>query len=322
MKKRVYVAGHRGMVGSSVLEVLKKHGHDVFGFTSDELDLTQQTSVEAMMQQERPQWVVVSAAKVGGIGANSRYPADFIYRNLMIEANLIHAAWQTGVQRLVFLGSSCIYPRDCVQPMREEHLLSQSLEPTNRPYAVAKIAGVELCASYNRQHGTRFLAAMPTNLYGPGDNYDLNNSHVIPAILRKMHEAKVKGQQEVTLWGSGKALREFLYCKDLAEAMVFLLELPENTYDSLCAPDMASWPLLNVGSGQEVSIADLASLIAQVTEFTGKVLWSSSQPDGTPRKLLDCSKMQALGWQAHTQLLDGLQSAYKAFQETEIASCC
>ena len=301
------------MVGSAVARILEQQGHTILGHRSAELDLRNQLAVHEMMRNEQPDWVVVSAAKVGGIGANSTYPADFIYDNLLIEANLIHASHISGVERLIFLGSSCIYPRDCPQPMKEEHLLSGPLEATNRPYAVAKIAGIELCASYNRQYGTRFLAAMPTNLYGPGDNYHLENSHVIPALLRKMHEAKLAGEEKVLLWGSGTPLREFLYSEDLAEAIVFLLELPENTYNQLSHNDQNSWPLINIGSGIEVSIAELASHIKQVVGYEGSIRWDTAQPDGTPRKRMDSSRIQSLGWAPKTPLVEGLEKAYQNF---------
>ncbi len=265
--------------------------------------------------EQRPQVVFLAAAKVGGILANNNYPADFLFRNLRIEANVIEAAARAGVERLIFLGSSCIYPRDCPQPIREEYLLTGPLEATNRPYALAKIAGVEMCWSMNRQLGTRFLAAMPTNLYGPGDSYDLQNSHVLPALIRKCHEAKVAGQTEVVLWGSGKPRREFLFSDDLGDALVYLAGLPEATFGPLVEP--STCPLINVGTGEDLEIKALASVVAQVVGFSGAFVHDTSKPDGTPRKLLDVSRLTALGWQPRTALPEGIASAYQDFLQRQ-----
>jgi GDP-L-fucose synthase len=255
--------------------------------------------------------VFLAAAKVGGILANDSYPADFIHDNLAVQLNVLHEAWRTKVRRLLFLGSSCIYPRDCPQPMKEDYLLTGPLEPTNRAYALAKISGVEMCWSYNRQYGTRYLATMPTNLYGPGDNYDLQNSHVLPALIRKVHEAKAGGAPSVTLWGSGRPRREFLYSDDLGEACAFLMGLPDAGFDRLVAPKAA--PLINIGAGADQSIAELAAVIADVLGYTGKFVYDTSKPDGTPQKLLDVARMSALGWRAKVGLRDGIARAYGDF---------
>jgi len=277
-----------------------------------ELELTDACAVRAFFEKERPEHVFLAAAKVGGILANDAYPADFIRENLAVQLNVIHEAWRAGVKRLLFLGSSCIYPRDCPQPMKEESLLSGPLEATNRAYAVAKIAGVETCWSYNRQHGAKFLAAMPTNLYGPGDSYDLQNSHVLPALIRKIDEAKQAGGRHVTLWGSGRPRREFLYSDDLGEACVLLMRMPDAEFSRLVAPARA--PMINVGAGTDQSIADLAALIADVIGFRGEFIYDASKPDGTPRKLLDITRLAALGWQPRTPLRDGLRLAYADFK--------
>ncbi len=263
-------------------------------------------------EKERPQYVFLAAAKVGGILANSSLPADFVYVNLAIQANVIHAAWRSGVKRLLFLGSSCIYPRDCSQPMKEEYLLTGPLEPTNRPYAVAKIAGVEQCWSYNRQHGTQYLAAMPTNLYGPGDRYDLQTSHVLPALIRKMHEARASRAPEALVWGTGKPLREFLYSDDMGDACVFLMNLDDEKFSRLVRGEVC--PLINMGYGQEVSIAELAKLISEVVGYPGRVRFDTAKPDGTPRKLLDSSRLLALGWRPRVGLREGIARAYADFQ--------
>lgn len=316
---KIYVAGHKGLVGSAIFARLLQQGYpNLIGYSSREVDLTDQLEVQSLFQKERPEILFVCAAKVGGIHANASFPADFIYTNLMIQANLIHAAAKFGVKRLLFLGSSCIYPRDCPQPIREEYLLSGPLESSNRPYAIAKIAGIEMCWSYNRQHGTQFLALMPTNLYGPGDNYHLTNSHVIPALIRKMHMAKETGAKEVSLWGSGRALREFLYGPDLAEAAVYLMNLPNEKFVPLVASDSTMPPLLNVGCGEDLTINDLARMIARVVGFEGDFVWDSSKPDGTPRKVLDVSKLKALGWTAKTALEDGLKHTYNIFLQTDM----
>jgi GDP-L-fucose synthase len=309
---RIYVAGHTGLAGSAILRALQRAGHSNFLLRKHaELELTDARAVAAFFERERPEYVFLAAAKVGGILANNSYPADFIRENLAVQLNVIHEAWRAGVKRLLFLGSSCIYPRDCPQPMKEEHLLSGPLEPTNRAYALAKISGVEMCWSYNRQHGARYLATMPTNLYGPGDGYDLQNSHVLPALIRKVHEAKQRGERKVTLWGSGRPLREFLYSDDLGEACAFLMRLPDAAFDALVAPAQA--PLINIGAGTDQSIADIAALIAEVLDYDGKFVYDASKPDGTPRKLLDSSRILALGWKPRVGLRKGIAAAYQDF---------
>ena len=311
---RIYVAGHRGLVGSAIVRCLRQKGFDnILTRTHSELDLKDQRAVMAFFRDERPEYVFLAAAKVGGIYANNTYPADFIYDNLMIEANVIHSAFLYGVKRLLFLGSSCIYPKFAPQPMKEEVLLTGKLEPTNEPYAIAKIAGIKLCESYNRQHGTDFRSLMPTNLYGPGDNFHPTDSHVIPALIRRFHEAKVKNLNEVVVWGTGKARREFLYVDDLADACLFVMQLPHNTYRSVTEP-MCSH--INVGTGFDLSIRELANLIREVTGFEGKIIFDSSKPDGTPRKLLDTSKIKKLGWEHKTDLKDGLRMTYEWYLTT------
>ena len=275
-----------------------------------ELDLTDQSAVNAFFKKERPEYVFLAAAKVGGIHANNIYPAEFIYQNLMIQTNVIHAAYLTGVKRLLFLGSSCIYPRDCPQPIKEEYLLTGPLEPTNRPYALAKIAGIEQCWSYNRQYGTRYLAVMPTNLYGPGDNYDLANSHVIPALIRKMHEAKLAGAATATVWGTGKPWREFLYSDDMADACVHLMNLPDATFNSIVDPQPSAPPLINIGCGEDQTIGEVAELEAGVIGFQGELTFDTGKPDGTLKKLLDVSNLSQLGWKAKTELREGIKLAY------------
>jgi GDP-L-fucose synthase len=309
---RIYVAGHTGLAGSAILRALERAGHSNFLLRRHaELELTDARAVSAFFERERPEYVFLAAAKVGGILANDTFPADFIRENLAVQLNVIHEAWRAGVKRLLFLGSSCIYPRDCPQPMKEEYLLSGPLEPTNRAYALAKISGVEMCWSYNRQHGARFLAAMPTNLYGPGDHYDLRNSHVLPALIRKIHEATQAGARQVTLWGSGRPRREFLLSDDMAEACVFLMRLPEAGFGRLVAPAQA--PLINIGAGTDQSIAELAALIAEVLGYRGEFVYDASKPDGTPRKLLDISRLVVLGWTPRTPLREGLKIAYTDF---------
>ncbi len=302
---RIFVAGHRGLVGAAIVRALaaRQYAH-VLTRSRDELDLTRQGDVENWFAGHPIDVVFLAAAKVGGIHANDTYRAEFIYQNLMIQNNVVHAAYQSGVQRLVFLGSSCIYPRDCAQPMREDYLLTGPLEATNEPYAIAKIAGVKLCESYNRQYGTNYVSLMPTNLYGPCDNFDLETSHVIPAVMRKIHEAKVARATSVTLWGSGTPRREFLHVDDLADACVYFAE--RNVGDVL----------LNVGSGQEVTIRELAELIAEIVGFDGEIRFDTSMPDGTPRKLLDTSRMRELGWCPTISLSDGLAQTYRWFLTT------
>lgn len=296
---KIFVAGHRGMVGSALVRRLHAGGYgNVVTRTRAELDLLDQRAVHAFVDQERPDYIFIAAAKVGGIQANNEFRADFIYQNLVIEANLIHAAHVSDVQRLMLLGSSCIYPRDCPQPIREEYLLTGPLESTNEPYAIAKIAGLKLCESYNRQYGRQYICAMPTNLYGPNDNYDPTTSHVLPALIRKAHEAKVRGDREYVVWGSGTPRREFLHVDDLAEACVHLMEIG---YDG---------PLVNVGTGQDVTIRELAETVMEVVGFDGRIVFDSGKPDGTPQKLLDVDRMASLGWQARIGLRDGIRAAY------------
>ena len=296
---KIFVAGHRGMVGSALCRRLQSGGYtNVVTRPRAELDLLDQRAVNEFLAAEKPDHIVIAAAKVGGIQANNQYRADFIYQNLMIEANLIQGAHAAGVQRLMLLGSSCIYPRECPQPIREDYLLTGPLEPTNEPYAIAKIAGIKLCESYNRQHGRQYICAMPTNLYGPNDNYDLANSHVLPALLRKAHEAQARGDTEYVVWGSGTPRREFLYVDDLADACVHLMA---QGYDG---------PLVNIGTGTDVTIAELAETVMNVVGFRGRVVYDSGKPDGTPRKLLDVSRMAALGWRAVTSLRSGIEKTY------------
>jgi GDP-L-fucose synthase len=316
---KIHVAGHRGLVGSALVRTLKAQGYtNLLTRTHAELDLTDQAAVEAFFAVERPEQVYLAAAKVGGIYANTTYPAEFIQDNLVIQINVIHAAWRHGVKRLLFLGSSCIYPKLAPQPLREEFLLTGPLEPTNRPYALAKIAGIEMCWSYNRQYGTQFLAVMPTNLYGPGDNYHPDNSHVIPALVRKFHEAKTRGDNTVTVWGTGSPRREFLYSDDMAEACVYLMNLPDERFGTLLGSDEVTTgrfepPLVNVGAGTDVTIKELAERVREVVGFRGEIVFNTTKPDGTPRKLLDVSRLGALGWVAHTGLKKGLAHAYADF---------
>lgn len=306
---RIYVAGHRGLVGSAILRYLEREGYaQLITRTRKEVDLRNPAEVDDFFQKERPEYVFMAAAKVGGILANNNYPADFIRENLQIQTNLIEASYRAGVKRLLFLGSSCIYPKMAPQPLKEEYLLTGPLEPTNRPYALAKIAGIEMCWSYNRQYGTKYLAAMPTNLYGPGDNFDLNNSHVLPALMRKVFTAKMRGERQIAVWGTGTPRREFLYSDDLAEACVFLLNLPDAVFDSLLTEDMA--PLVNIGTGEDLTIRELAETIARVLGFGGEFVFDTSRPDGTPRKLMDVGKIQSLGWRARTSLADGIAKTF------------
>jgi nucleoside-diphosphate-sugar epimerase len=306
---RIFVAGHRGMVGSAIVRRLQAAGcAHLLQRTRAELDLTRQADVDAFFESERPEYVFLAAARVGGIYANNTYPADFIYDNLAIAANVIHAAHATGVERLLFLGSSCIYPRLAAQPMTEEALLTGTLEPTNEPYAIAKIAGIKLCESYNRQHGTDFRSVMPTNLYGPEDNFDLKTSHVLPALIRKFHEAKIAGAAEVEVWGSGKPRREFLHVDDLAEACLFVMQLDAARYREATQPMLSH---LNVGTGTDVTIAELAALVREATGYTGRIRFNAKYPDGTPRKLLDVAKLAGLGWRARTGLAEGVAATYR-----------
>jgi GDP-L-fucose synthase len=299
---KIYVAGHRGMVGSALVRNLQSKGYtNVVYRTRSELDLLDQQAVCAFLKLEQPAYIFIAAAKVGGIYANNAYRADFIYENLVVEANMIHGAHLAGIERLCFLGSSCIYPRDCPQPIKEEYLLTGPLESTNEPYAIAKIAGIKLCESYNRQYGTQYVSVMPTNLYGPNDNYDLNDSHVLPALMRKAHVAKVQGNKELVVWGSGKPMREFLYVDDMADACVFLME------------NGISEGMFNVGAGEDLTIRELAEKIMSIVGFTGKIMFDTSKPDGTPRKLLDVNRMRGLGWQAKISLRDGITKAYADF---------
>jgi GDP-L-fucose synthase len=310
---RIYVAGHTGLAGSAIVRALERAGHsNLILRRHAELELTDAHAVRQFFERERPEYVLVAAAKVGGIMANQTYAAEFVQQNLAIALNLVHEAWRAKTRRLLFLGTSCIYPRECPQPMKEEHLLTGPLESTNRPYAVAKIAGIELCWSYNRQYGTRFLAAMPTNLYGPGDHYDLETSHVLPALIRKIHEAKRRGERQVTIWGSGRPRREFLCSDDLGDACVFLMDLPDARYDMLAAS--GGVPLINVGTGTDQTIAELAALVAEVVGYAGEFVYDASKPDGTPRKLLDVSRITALGWKPGVDLRSGIALAYADFQ--------
>jgi GDP-L-fucose synthase len=358
---KIYIAGHRGLVGSAIMRNLREKGYkNLVTRTHSELDLLDQNSTRSFFEEEKPEYVFLSAAKVGGILANNIYPAEFAYNNLMIQSNVIHEAYRSNVQRLLYLGSSCIYPKLAPQPIKEEYLLTGPLEPTNRAYALAKIAGVEMCWSYNRQHGTRFLAAMPTNLYGPSDSYHLQNSHVIPAIIRKFHLAKLAKQGDidgivndeqvhgtltpevklmigldphaslkstsslnrhptVTLWGTGTPRREFLYSEDMADACVHLMGLPNGTYESLLGSDESTTgrfepPLINIGIGEDITIRELAETAAEITGYTGEIAFDTSKPDGTPRKLLDVSRLKAIGWEARTSLSSGLTRAYAHYQ--------
>jgi GDP-L-fucose synthase len=307
---KIFVAGHRGMVGSAIVGRLRSEGFANLALrTREELDLCNQSAVDAFFREEQPEYVFLAAAMVGGIIANSSQPAQFVYDNLMIQNNVVHASRNSGVKRLLYLGSTCIYPRLAPQPMKEEYLLTGPLEPTNEPYAVAKIAGITMCRSYNRQYGTRFLATMPTNLYGPNDNFDLTNSHVLPALIRKFHEAKENGASAVTVWGSGTPLREFLHVDDLANACSFLMNLSDERFRPLL-DDPAVPALINIGSGEEVSISDLALLVKKVVGFGGDVTFDTSKPDGTPRKLSDVSRLHILGWRHRIGLEEGLAATY------------
>lgn len=316
---RIFVAGHRGLVGSAICRVLERQGYtNLVLRTHAELDLTARGATLEFFQRERPEYVILAAAKVGGILANDTYPADFIRENLAIETSVIDAAYQSEVKRLLFLGSSCIYPKLAPQPIKEEYLLTGPLEPTNRAYALAKIAGIEMCWSYNRQYGTRYLAAMPTNLYGPGDNFDLQGSHVLPALIRKVVEAKHAGKNRLEVWGTGKPRREFLYSDDLAEACIHLLELAEKEYESLISQEYP--PLINIGTGEDLTIRELAELVTRVLEFDCELVFDTSRQDGTPQKLLDVSRIQALGWKAKVSLEEGIRRTYESVRpQLEVA---
>jgi len=308
---KIYVAGHRGMVGSAIVRVLKSQGQtNLVMRTHAELDLTDQQAVRHFFETEKPDQVYLAAAKVGGIHANNTYPAEFIYQNLMVQANVIDAAFCNGVQKLLFLGSSCIYPRLAPQPMSEDALLTGTLEPTNEPYAIAKIAGIKLCESYNRQYAVDYRSVMPTNLYGPGDNYHPENSHVIPAFIRRFHEAKTSNAPSVSIWGSGTPRREFLYVDDMASASVHVMQLPKAEYEQYTQPMQSH---INVGSGSDVTIADLALAIAQAVGYKGQIVFDATKPDGAPRKWMDSSRLNALGWQAKVSLIEGLGVAYQDF---------
>jgi GDP-L-fucose synthase len=302
---KIFVAGHRGLVGSALVRRLTRGGYRSLVLrTSAELDLRDQAAVRAFFDTERPDCVLLAAAKVGGIHANNAYPADFIYENLIIQANVVHEACRSGVKKLLFLGSSCIYPRNASQPMAETALLTGELEPTNEPYAVAKIAGIKLCQAYNRQYGANFVSVMPTNLYGRGDNYDLENSHVLPAMIRKFHEAKENGAPSVTLWGTGTPRREFLYVDDMADACIFLMERHDGSQ------------IVNIGTGEDVSIAELAGMVRRAVGYDGSIVWDDSKPDGTPRKLLDVSFLRGMGWKHKVELAEGIKMTYETFQRS------
>lgn len=317
-QKRIFVAGHRGMVGSAIVRCLVDQGYsNIISRSRAELDLTDQAQVRAFFAEEKPQEVYVAAAKVGGIHANNSYPAEFIYSNLMVEANVIHEAWRNGVSKLLFLGSSCIYPRLAAQPMAEDALLTGKLEPTNEPYAIAKIAGIKLCESYNRQYGCDFRSVMPTNLYGPGDNYHPENSHVLPAMIRRFHEAKLADAPAVVIWGTGSPKREFLYVDDMARACVHVMDLPRETY-AACTEVTTSH--INVGTGEDLSIAELASLVSEVVGYQGEIRYDTGKPDGAPRKLLDISRIRELGWAPEVSLRDGVTRAYEDFRSEELVA--
>jgi GDP-L-fucose synthase len=326
---RIYIAGHRGLVGSALMRRFQTAGYtNLVTRTHRELDLTDQSMVREFFQQQKPEYVLLAAAKVGGILANDTYPAEFIRENLAIQTHVIHEAWRTGVKRLLFLGSSCIYPRDCPQPMKEEYLLTGPLEQTNRAYAVAKIAGIEMCRSYNRQYGARYLAVMPTNLYGPGDNFDLQNSHVLPALIRKMHEAKLSAAPTVTVWGTGTPRRELLHSDDLADACLFLMNRSDADFDVLLGRGdsqlspkslVLSPALINVGCGEDVTIRELAETVQRVIGYPGSLVFDTSKPDGTPRKLLDVSRLNALGWTPRIGLAEGIAQVYRGYLEQTAA---
>jgi GDP-L-fucose synthase len=313
---RIYIAGHTGLVGSAICRKLRKEGYsNLLVKTHNELDLCRQEAVESFFDQERPDYVFLAAAKVGGILANKTYPADFIYSNIVIQTHVIEAAFKTGVLRLLFLGSSCIYPRDCPQPMKERYLLSGPLEGTNEPYALAKIAGIKMCQSYNRQHDTRFYSVMPTNLFGPNDNFDLKTSHVLPALIRKFHDAKVNKKESVEIWGTGRPRREFLHVDDMAEACLFIMGLGDEKFQSLLAEE---FPLINTGWGKDISIGELAGLIKRIVGYEGDIFFNTEKPDGTPQKLLDTTRLNALGWTPKISLEAGIEKTYQWCLENAI----
>lgn len=311
---KIYVAGHRGMVGGAIVRQLNALNYNnIVTRTHTELELTSQAAVNAFFEAEKPQYVFIAAAKVGGIYANNTYRGEFIYQNMMVQNNVIHAAYLNGVERLMFLGSSCIYPKEAPQPIKEEYLLSGPLEQTNQPYAIAKISGIEMCWSYNRQYGTKYLAVMPTNLYGPGDNYHPENSHVIPALIRRAHEYKLRNEPEFVVWGTGTPRREFLYCEDMANACVYLMTLPKEEYEFFLSDKRP--PLVNIGYGADVTIAELAQTVCDVVGYQGKIVFDSSKPDGTMQKLLDVSLLNSRGWKATMKLKEGLAIAYEDFKK-------
>jgi GDP-L-fucose synthase len=313
MVPKCFVAGHNGLVGRSACSAIKKQGtkYELLTANHSDLDLTDRQETFRFFEKNRPDYVVLSAAKVGGILANRDFPVDFLNSNMRIQSNVIDSAFSVGVKRLIFLGSSCIYPRDCPQPIREEYLLTGPLEPTNRPYALAKIVGIEACWSYNRQYGTKYLALMPTNLYGPGDNYHPSESHVLPGLIQRFHEALINNHSEVSVWGTGTALREFMFSEDIGEAISFILDLDEESFNDLVDPNCC--PIINIGSGHEISIGELALKIADVVGFKGKIVFDPTKPDGTPRKLLDSSRLQKMGWKTITNLDDGIRRAYNDY---------
>ena len=314
LSDKIYIAGHRGLVGSAIVRQLEERGFtNLLMRTHKELDLTSQTQVQDFFKQERPDYVILAAAKVGGIYANSNYPADFIYQNIMIEANIINSAYENKVKRLLFLGSTCIYPKAVKQPMREDVLLTGELEPTNEPYALAKITGIKLCESYNRQHGTDFRSVMPTNLYGINDNFHLENSHVIPALMRRFHEAKVNNDAEVVVWGTGNAMREFLYVDDMATASLFVLELDEEVYQSNTKPMLSH---INVGTGKDITIKKMAETMKDAVGFKGKITFDKTKPDGAPRKLIDVTRLENMGWKYSMDLKEGLEKTYRWLLES------
>jgi len=317
LNEKIYIAGHRGLVGSAIVRQLESRGFtNLLMRTHKELDLTNQAQVQTFFKQEKPDYVILAAAKVGGIHANNTYPADFIYQNIMIEANVINSAYENKVKRLLFLGSTCIYPKSVEQPMREDALLTDVLEPTNEPYALAKIAGIKLCESYNRQHGTDFRSVMPTNLYGVNDNFHPENSHVIPALMRRFHEAKINNDAEVTVWGTGNAMREFLHVDDMAAASLFVLELDEETYKINTQPMLSH---INVGTGQDVTIKEMAETMKEVVGFKGNLTFDTTRPDGAPRKLIDVTRLKNIGWSYTTVLKEGLEKTYYWYLNQDIS---